>query len=655
MPVILHRLPFEIIELVSSSLSTHDLLEAIRVSKSWHSLFYTFLYRHISIQTHERLYRILSAFKSDLLLPAGHLVRSLDLKNMQLSPKELLCITEVFPEIDRLDIDWSIWGSLPDDDNTHYDSNAPISFIHPTQGLSPTMHHLFNHYGSKNLRHLSLDTLNYESTDIWSILALCPHLKTLHLLNLNYEHIITLGYIETIHRLCPHLVLLEIKCTRADPSPALLPEFSESEGPIRLRSTLLTNFSLSSKSGAGKWPLWLPYFAVKYPYLEHVSFKHCGLGKDGDGGYNKLPERAYAMFIHSCRQLKSIRWNKITIHHEQQEALFHNKLCNSSNSSNSSSSSSGPVFKNLKRIDGYENFNIPGSLVHSPIIQPGSILSELLTSLTIGRPPVNSSTSQIIQAVGQCKNLIDLKIQECYVNPELAYDMEEILMHCKKLRSLYIKDTHLKTTTSAAAVAVAAGGGGGGGGSIQIASQHPLKKLILKRSSFTQDVFGCISGYCPDLNHLELLGCFQTDRRDQVMIELPRQRLKTLKVQGLRTRNYYTGCRIRFFSVKTEDRNDWYYMSRYDINYHPVGKKRAFQKYRNMEFARCLDTLDDRDVQELKSLVTTKNLKAWDINAVKNNLLHPYTCHLDQACWDPENIYYSGLVKVVCYFDLIHL
>lgn len=622
MPLILHRLPFEIIELVSSSLSTHDLLEAMQVSKSWHSFFHTFLYRHISIQTHERLYRILPAFKSDLL--PGHLVRSLDLKNMSLSTKELLYITEAFPDIDRLDIDWSIWGSLSDD--THYDANAPISFIHPTQGLSPTMHHLFNHYGSKNLRHLSLDTLNHESTDIWSILALCPHLKTLRLLNLNYEHIITLGYIETMHRLCPHLVSLEIKCTRADPSPALLPEFTESEGPIRLRSTLLTNFSLSSKSGAGKWPLWLPYFAVKYPYLEHVSFKHSGLGKDGDGGYNKLPERAYAMFTHSCRQLKSIRWNKITIHHEQQEALFQNKLCSSS------SSSSYSVFKNLKRIDGYENFNLPGSLVHSPLIQADSVLSNLLTSLTIGRPPVNSSTSQIIQAVGQCKNLIHLKIQECYLNPELAYDMQEILIHCKQLRSLYIKDTHLTTAA----------------GSIPITS-HPLKKLILKRSSFTQDVFGCISGYCPDLNHLELLGCFQTDRRDQVMIELPRQRLKTLKVQGLRTRNYYTGCRIRFFSVKTEDRNDWYYMSRYDISYHPVGKKRAFQKYRNMEFARCLDTLDDRDVQELKSLVTTQSLKAWDINAVKNNLLHPYTYNLDQACWDPENIYYSGLVKVVCH------
>ncbi|KAG2229296.1 hypothetical protein INT48_004089 [Thamnidium elegans] len=619
MPFVLQTLPFEIIELISRNSNNHDLLNAIQVSKTWHSSFYTFLYRHVFIDNHERLYRILSAFKTDIL--PGHFVRSLTLLNVELSQDNLLYIIDAFPDIDTFNIDWNIWSSFSCD--THFDTNAPISFIHPPQGLPPTIYNLFHHYGSNNLRNLSIDTLNNETTDIWSILALCPRLKSLRLVNLNYEHIITLGYIEMIHQLCPYLTSLEIKCTRADPSPTLLPEFNDSDSPILFQSTLLNSFSLSSKSGSTKWPLWLPYFAVKYPHLQHLSFKHCGLGKDEDGGCNDLPDRAYTMFTQACSQLKSIRWDKIILQHNQKEGLFNNKTVYGQPPKQ--------PFLKLERIDGYENFFIPDSLVNSPLTQPDSIVSNLLTSLTIGQPPTKTSTKQVMKAVGQCKNLIHLKIQECYVGPELTYDIEDILVNCKTLQSLYIKDVHV-----------------GAAYDQTVTRDHPLKKLILKRSSLTQGVFKRISAYCTHLNHVELLGCFQSDRRDQVVIDLPVQTLKTLKIQGLRTRSYYAGCRIRFFSISTAQSNDWYYMNQYDICYHPVGQKTYFQKFRNMEFARSLERLDDRDVEELKPLVTTKTLKAWDIKAVKNNLYIPHTLKIDQSCWDPENVYYSGFVNVVC-------
>lgn len=619
MSLVLQTLPFEIIELISRNSNNQDLLTAIQVSKPWHSSFYTFLYRHISIDNHQKLYRIISAFKTDHL--PGHFVRSLTLLNVQPSSENLAYIVKTFPNIDTLNIDWNIWGSH----DTHFDTDAPISFIHPPQGLPPNIFNLFHHYGSNNLRTLSIDTLNNETTDVWSILALCPRLKNLRLVNLNYEHIITLGYIEMIHQLCPYLTSLEIKCTRADPSPTLLPEFNDSDRPILFRSTLLNTFSLSSKSGSAKWPLWLPYFAVKYPHLQHLSFKHCGLGKDEDGGCNDLPDRAYAMFTQSCRQLKTIRWGKIILQHNQREGLFNTKTVYGQPPKQ--------PFLNLERIEGYENFFIPNSLINSPMTQPNSIVSDLLTSLTLGQPPAKTSTQQVMKAVGQCKNLIHLKIQECYVDPNVTYDIEDILMNCKTLQSLYIKDVHVGAATHDQA----------------ITQDHPLKKLILKRSSFTQGVFKRISAHCARLNHVELLGCFQSDRRDQVVIDLPVQRLKTLKIQGLRTRSYYAGCRIRFFSICTEQASDWYYMSQYDICDHPVGQKIYFQKFRNMEFASSLERLDHRDVDELKSLVTTKTLKAWDIKAVKNNMYVPHTANLDQSCWDPENIYYSGFVNVLCH------
>lgn len=609
---VINSLPIEIIELISINTSTHDLLEVILVSKSWYHFFYNFIYRSLSIDTYDKQQRILSAFDTGKL--PGHNVKSLTLRGIGLTEHDTSHLSKLFPEVDTLVLDWNIWSSFLQF-QVHFDSEAPISFIHPPQGLPPSVDQLFSYYGSHNLRHLTIDAVNQDSTDIWSILASCPRLKTLKLLNLNHEHIITLGYLETIHQLCPHLVDLSIKCTRSDPNPALLPQFSENQDRIVLTRTVLKSFSLASKSGSAKWPYWLPYFSAKYPHLQHIQFKHCGLGKDG-GGNQIIPDQVFTLFTHGCRQLKSIRWNNIIVQHDQQKGLF--SLCDQHHEKQQKQ-----PFLRLERIEAYENFQIPGSIQLSPLVQQDTLMSSLLTSLTIGQPPADVTTAQVMEAIGNCRNLVSLKIQECFVNPEIAYGMDDILMHCKSLHTLCIKDVHLISRCNT------------------IISNHPLKKLKLKRSSFNEGVFDTASRACPQLDHVELLGCFQRDRRDQVRILLPRQELTTLKIQGLRTRRYYAGCRIRFFQIN----QSWHYMSQYDIRVHPVGQKIAFQKYRNMEFAHTLDRLDDRDIQELKSLVTTETLKAWDIEAVLRNLQTPNTC-LDASLWDPEVLYYSGFVKI---------
>jgi hypothetical protein len=563
----------------------------------------------------------MSAFHSDKL--PGHFVRSMTLQKIQLSEHQVYSLVKLFPDIDTLTIDWNIWGPLPF--HAYFDPEVPISFIHPPQGLPPSLHHLFQHYGSHNLKHLSIDCLNHDTTDIWSILALCPRLKSLKLKNLNHEHIITLGYLETIHQLCPQLISLIIKCTLADPNPALLPQFNEPRNTaIVLAPIPLRTFFLSSKSGSAKWPYWLPYFSIKYPHLQHLRFKHCGLGKDG-GQTQPVPNRIYTLFTHGCRRLKSIRWNKIIVQHDQQKRLF--SLCSQHHLGEQKQ-----PFSQLKSIEAYENFLIPGSLVYSPIVQQDSLMSSLLTSLTLGQPPTNVSTVQVLKAIGQCRHLVHLKIQECFADPDIAYSMDDILTYCKHLKSLYIKDVHVNRTTTTITI------------STTVRQPHPLKRLIFKRSSFTEGVFETISDRCTHLDHVELLGCFQSDRRDQVRIFLPKQHLSTLKIQGLRTRIYYAGCRIRFFAVG----DVWYYMSQYDIRVHPVGQKVSFQKFRNMEYAHRFDRLNDWDIQKLNSLVTTKTLKAWDIEAAKRNLQFPRTLSIDESFWDPENIYYSGIVKIDC-------
>lgn len=587
--MLLQQLPFEIIELVSQNASIDDLLELIHVSKSWHAFFLTFLYRSMSIDSREKLESILPA-----VTDMGHNVRSLALNVPQLSDQDIYNLTKSFSDIDTLS--WKLYCLESSSD--HIDSEAPISFIHPSRGLSPAIHHIFQYYGSRNLKHLTLDTLDHGSLDIWSILSLCPRLKSLNLFNLNAEHIITLGYLETIHQYCPQLVSLTIKCNRSDPNPALLPQFNQNDDPIVLLPTLLESFSLSSKSGSAKWPLWLPYFAIKYPHLKHVLFKHGGLGKEHNHGY-ELPERAYIMFARSCKHIKTMRWNKIQM--PEDNPLF-----------------SQPEFQPT-RIEGYENF----SNSHLTGSHPSGFL-DVLTWLTIGNPPRDIIPTQVIGTLSRYKNLTHLKVQE-----GASFAVNDILVHCPQLISLDMKDVHVNVNNVQ-----------------KIGGQHPLKKLMMKRASFTQDVLDHISQQCLKLEHVELLACFQTDRRDQVVLNFNQQKLKTLKIQGLRTRRYYTGCRIRFFSVNTSKHHLWKYMTDYEVRFHGVGKKKCFEKYRDMEYATRFDTLDERDVQALTSLVTTETLKAWDIQAVKSRL--PYTSHILPSSWAPENIYYSGFVNIIC-------
>ncbi|KAI8969660.1 hypothetical protein BDB01DRAFT_584455 [Pilobolus umbonatus] len=602
------ELPYEIVELIATHLSRNDLLHMILVSRSWYKIFNKFIYQTIIMDDYGLKERILKAIDHGYF--HGKAVQKLTLKNIMLQEEEINKVTLISTHLDTLYLDWKVWSNptLFEDMN-----KVPASWIRPPQGL-PSI--ISNFFKVSCLSHLTIDASNQETADIWTILSLTPRLNTLRLMNLNYEHIITLGYMETIHGYCPELTELYIKCNRSDPNPAYLTQFVQGSGQIKLNPTHLKSFSLTSKSGSAKWPLWLPYFSVKYPCLKHMSFKHSGFGKDGV--YGEVPDRIFSFFADKCSLLESVEWKKILVNRDDQQRLF-DAYCRDGRRCP------------LKKIEAYEDFSTPEAMTNSPIIQTNSLMTHLLTSLTIGQPPTDVRMTEIMAAMGHCRNLYYLRIQGWQLNSENSFQITTILNNCRHLIKLYIKDTVIDHEKESITV-----------------KNHPLKTLILKRSSFVDGVFESISLQCPHLNHLEITGCFQSDRRDQIIIYLPNQHLKVVDIQGLRARNYYTGCRVRYFSVKTNIRSDWYYMTQYDVKYHPVGRKVPFKKFRNMEYACRMDRLDEEDVQELKALVTTKTMKAWDIEAISCNLRVPHTATIDKALWDPENLYYSGLVNIQC-------
>ncbi|KAI8050131.1 uncharacterized protein B0P05DRAFT_563203 [Gilbertella persicaria] len=517
------ELPLEIIELISTNTTVHDLLDIILVSKVWYHYFYRFLYKSVCIDSQEKSHRILSAFDKQHL--PGHLVRSLSLSHAEINGQQVI---DTFPHIDTL-----VASALKLD----------------------TL--LFRHY---QLKHLVLDT---REQDIPCILKHCPSLKRLELLHFDQQ--VTMNYLETIHQHCPQLTELSLQCLDADPQPTSL--FDDMHD-TKLVSCGLQSFSICTKSGASKWSFWLLYFAFKYPYLKHLSFKQQG---------NSIPSLVsdpviLDLFTQNCRHLKSIAWHSIVVRHDQAAKLY------------------GPQ---LTHIQVFESF------VGSHSILQIRKMAQLITSLTIGQ----LKTAETIQLIGtQCPSLSQLEIQQ--TKGRLV--IQDLLVYCKRLLVLKIKCTHITAS------------------SLDIPAYSPLKQVVLQACSFEQGVFESISGSCQALKHVELLACFQSDRRDKVELVLNQQRLHTLKIQALRTRQYYPGCRIRFFSIN----KDWFYMEKFDVS--PKGIEKAVQ----------FDRLDAQEQEKLLPFVTTKMLKAWDIEHIKQQALF--------SMEDPENVYYSGIVSIQC-------
>ncbi|KAI8330557.1 hypothetical protein BD560DRAFT_416284 [Blakeslea trispora] len=528
----MRALPFEIIELISTYISVSDLLNVMLVSKPWHHSFYHFLFKLVSINNQEKINSIASAFEQQDL--PGHLVRTLSLEDVELSQETLEQYIAIFPSIEKL---------------TVLATKMNIPFF-------------IKHY---SLQTLVLDT-QYLHQDITYLLK--HSLSRLKLSNLKKQ--VTLNYLEAIHQACPQLTEVFLDCTYADPQTIF---------DMKLVPCHLHSFSLSCQSGASKWVFWLPYVALKYPYLRHLYFKHQGTSVSSIGPHNQTLAFCQ-MLARRCRHLLSIQWDGIAIHGDQADRLYQPSLLS---------------------LQVHENFSSTRSVLQVPK------LALLITHLSLSQV----ASIETIELIGShCPYLNQLEIQRA---KDLDGLVQVILSHCSALNLLKLEHARLTASPS------------------WLGEHRCLKRLVLEHCSFEQGLFESISIACTGLLHVEITACFQSDTRSRVQIDLSHRQLETLKVKALRTRRYYRGCRIKFFALNQH----WYHMNKY-----------VASDDTQLETALEFCPIHSDDVEQLTPLVTETPLKAWDIEHIKQHIVHKIE--------DVDSLYYSGLVSIRC-FSVKHL
>ncbi|KAI8643376.1 hypothetical protein BD408DRAFT_414802 [Parasitella parasitica] len=599
-------LPFEIIEHVDSYLSHQDRYKLLRLNKSFYNVFIILFYRTISIQSPNQLKQLLNIFSEteNKELSLGKCVRQLNILLDQLSEYELVSIQAACPFVQSIHVDWRIWNYLSlieESPNTRLPRN-----YHPRR-LFPTIATRFlSNYGACKLSSITLDLYSIYQIDAKSLLCYTPNLRSLTLMGINQQHNITFQYVESIHEHCPYLESLTLEGYRAE-----VEDFVSMIQPKHINSLpRMKSFQLKCQYGADRYQDWLPYLEKKYPNLVSLDFHHLGTGKDI---IDPCPVELYRQFIKNCPYLTFIRWKNTA-----PDFRFFQELDRAR-------------YNKLKTLEVYDNVAVPSLLISALFENSHQILSNL-TYLTFGPTPRCTLPNTLVQCIATaCPRLVHLCLREPHCNLNSPYKIDSILDHCRKLESLELHNIALRVSFDRRRQE-------------PIWDDHPLQSLVMRYCSSFDGVFDHISTRCPRLVELTLFAFTQRDRRYKVQIHMPYQRFRKVNLHGLRTETFDLDRRIRFFSIRQQQKATWFYMSRFELkDQEIIGRGYNF---RGMEMAQEMSKLKDAEVYLLRSFLE-KPMPWFLLETLKQEYLKRNSSPIVED-WQPKDIYDAGYVDLVC-------
>lgn len=588
-------LPFEIIEHVNDYLTHSDRYQLIQVNRTWHHIFRVLLYRTITIESNYQFKQLMYIFANNAMI--GRNVHQLNILLDQLEIEELQKVQLVCPFVQSIHIDWRIWNYLSRDPSQQQRNYLPRLY------LTPFATQFISNYGACKLSSLTLDLYNIEHMDAKSILCYTPNLRNLTLMGMNQNNIISIQYIETIHQSCPYLETISLEGYKIE-------AYHDIQHYYSIKPTKrIQSFKLQSQYGADRYQQWLPFMGAKYPHLVTFEFHHLGDSKDI---IEPCSSRIYSQFIQQCPHLKHISWNNSVPDFRFFQAL--DKVNH----------------QQLKRLELYDSISIPS--LFTTVLFDTSCHSVLfnVTRLTFGPVPRGMLPHDLIVSLSKaCPQLKHLYLCEPQCNLTLPFKIDSILDHCKKLVSLQLDRIALRVSF---------------GLFNKIYDQHPLKSLIMRHCSSFDGVFDHISPRCPKLDELTLFAYTQRDRRYKVQIHLPHQNFKKINLHGLRTETFDLERRIRFFSIKQQQRQDCYFMNKYHVM---LGNNSSRNHYgQHIEMAQELQALNESEIRILHSLL--ENPVSWaDVEHRKREYLVHHASTLVND-WKPKDIYDSGYVDFIC-------
>ncbi|KAF7729999.1 hypothetical protein EC973_003412 [Apophysomyces ossiformis] len=481
-------LPFEVAQLIYDSLSYTDRYTLLCVCKDWHHLFHGRFYRSVTISNRNKLRRFIQSIPG-----LGHHIRELTLRANKMTTKEIGMLQSYGSSIEALHLDWRIWTYWHTLDKT--EEGIPRLMIPFLQSFT-------------RLTQLTLDTAWFRNVSLIDIFAHMPRVNDLTLSDIRKT--ITTAYVESIHKCLPSLHRLVLHGLKA--APGIL---RESYTPaIHLQTFRLDCFHSSYH------PLWLIYFAHKYPSLQHLSFQHILEDKERHEVKRRRQhqeqqcETAFALFARHCRNLKSLGWHAIV----PPDVRLFRALADIGTS-----------------LDHLSFHQVHDACHHS---SKKKEQAEVRDTTWLDIPSL--SLSFWTPSLKDFRKLRHLTLRAVTANQDRV-DLGTILSSCRQLESLAVDNWDIAS-------------------SARTMANHPLIRFSAQHCLLADTTIDNLAKTCLNMIHLKLFDC-TVSGQNVVSLRLPQHALQSIDIQHLKTS--VTQKRIKVFALANEVGRRWYYMTRF--------------------------------------------------------------------------------------------
>ncbi|CAO3625257.1 unnamed protein product [Cunninghamella echinulata] len=581
----LDQLPFEIIQLVSSTLqqtSKKDICECCLVSQKWFTLFSTILYNDITIRGPQHFnswYKSLFLRSTPFTYYRHHLIRSLTIQDGNINKEQLGQLPELCPYVVNLTIDGRAdWDYYDTNSNDYIQQQQQSWWYNLKQAciLSTNITPALMERATSQLTHLML-RCKYDTQYGQIFLNALQYTSALQSLTID-EYQWSIMDINKIHDACTHLKILHL--TRAtllktpyhykkDPFTTIQQHYVNQPAlsmcELKLQEINLeenddeNNNNIDDKNDqASNWVL---FIVCKYPYLEQLDWWHQSV-RGQQQSYPSIHPTISNQLIIQCSQLNSVYFFNINVEDEFFVSLLTRKKGSLKN-------------LGINRSIGYLNSAIPSSSSPSPLQ-----FSPLLTSFSLWW---NQHENQnYISFLPWQLNKLHLSGRIC----DGFYNLHLILDHCHQLEHLHIdfgeihedenqdNDSFIRSSAYYHQ---------------HHQHRHSLKKLVMEEIKLSSHIMTTISCRCQDLLELDIIDCIwiennnnnpnnnenhhddnehhiplnQQDRMNVIHIQLYHQKLQRLHLSGIRFVNnpLLRSKSIGIYEFKQPQQMLWYYLS----------------------------------------------------------------------------------------------
>ncbi|KAI8148031.1 hypothetical protein BJV82DRAFT_594355 [Fennellomyces sp. T-0311] len=520
-------LPLEILDLVASLISLHDIITCLLVNHEWHTVFERVLYK--SVDTRQRymflafMQRLDGTAKSTL--PLGQCVRELKICDGFMTCKRMNRLLELCPYVNSLTFRWqdSKAHEAHVTKTNHGASRRYFGTPARIMEMFPRITQLTLECEPKSRRNRT--TLQHDDVSLYLNAAQNLRYLALHgvLRKLTYRQM------DIIHEACPNLTHLKITITTSDytsyvdilstPTEATAESderISDLDSPLwPAKAARMQRLEVCDESILLDFERWIRYAAAMYPRLRALYFSNWCWERSMNWSHDATPQEwrydcDKPLLAQRCPQLRTVELADVSLPKEAMYQIFSGGELNQV-----------MVKGECTDLVDAEGYKAMVDLVASKV----SRLRLSLPSKFIGEPFTNAT---------MCSRLVQLELVCSGLWTELVnVRVDCVLQCCPVLKDLTLVGVH---------------------GRANLATKNftsTLKRLRLRCVDIQcGSLLRFVSKSCPQLSHLHMFRCTGPSLLPRFTLDFSSHHFESLCIYDHKS-NKPPGARAKLFSLRT--------------------------------------------------------------------------------------------------------